>query len=125
MDNRKNMRLPITVKCIIRKSGDTGSGGETRNISFGGIQAVLRENNSLKPGDLCDIDLFLDDAESVKMSFECRVIHSGLHEVGLSFISIDGIDSYDHFKNMMLFNSPDQELLIAELKMNPGLIVQK
>lgn len=68
--------------------------------------------------------LFLnEDQREPSIEFNCKAIHIDGSDIGLQFMAIVDIDSYIHFKNLMISNSREPEKLIKELNKNPGIII--
>jgi len=122
-NKRKNKRLQIHLNAEIKLSDGSIWKGKTENISFGGICISLNETCSIQVGDECDLIVILmegDDRQVIK--FKAKAIHTHEPKIGFQFLHID-IDSYDHFRNLMLSNSKDPDKLQEELEQNPGIFV--
>lgn len=122
---RKHSRLPLELPAFIRQANHEEFFGTTRNISFGG--ASLKFDN----GCPCALDeyvvmgLILEGGElPVIATFNCEVRRLPKpHEICVVFCSTD-LESFDHLRNIMLFNAENPDLLIEELTQHPGLSIR-
>ena len=125
-ERRKYTRLPLELAAEIRLPGGTVVKGRTNNISFGGIFFQSSDLTGFKPGDRCFLSIILqEDGERLSIDFNCEVIHLQGTGTGLGFISIDGADAYNHFRNLMVMNSPEPDKLLEELELHPGIILKE
>ncbi|MCP4135012.1 MAG: PilZ domain-containing protein [bacterium] len=122
-NKRKHSRLSLELEVEILWGGRILR-GTTRNISFGGLLVQLWGEISCTKGDEFKVSLVLPGGEYVTIEFRCKVVHMLEFEscLGLQFLSIEGIESYEHFRNLMLYNSPERENLLLELEQSPGLL---
>lgn len=124
IEHRKHTRLGLMIKVEVKTADGQTLAGMSQNISFGGMLIKLADQERIKAGDLITLSLIMqeDKDERMAIEFECRVVHVGEAGAGIQFIAMD-IAYYQHFKNMMVFNSPDPDLILEELHRNPGLLV--
>lgn len=123
-EKRKHTRLPVAVKAEIQLENGKICPGVTKNISFSGILAEIQKAEEVREGDLCNLTIFLADGQKgPAIEFECKVVHKEKSNLGFKYIAIIDVESYMHFKNLMVSNSNEPEMLIQELKQNPGIIV--
>jgi c-di-GMP-binding flagellar brake protein YcgR len=123
---RKNMRIPLSLNLHITMPTGKSYTGTTVNISFGGLLAKLDQSLESSAGGEYDLTIMLQaGAESIPLEFYCRIIHIHEDNVVFQFIYINGLISYTHFKNLMVFNCERPEELLAELVKNPGLSIEK
>ena len=121
---RKHTRLPLELTAEIKLSNGAIFKGVTKNISFGGIFFKISGLTELKQGDHCTFSIILqEEVERLSIDFNSEVIHIQRSGIGLRFISINGADSYNHFKNLMVMNSPDPDRLLEELELHPGILL--
>lgn len=127
-EKRKHVRLPLTLDVELRLSAN-GNGttykGITRNISFGGVLIDFAEPPGITAGEACAITIVLHEGDDpILIELEAQVMHKGEIGMGLKFLKFYSLDieSYRHFKNLMVLNSPDPEKLLDELYKNPGLL---
>lgn len=122
---RKHTRLPLELTAEIKASNGEVYKGGTKNISFGGAFFKISDLAKLKQGERCNFSIILqEEVERLSIDFNSEVVHVQSSGIGLRFISINGADAYNHFKNLMTMNSPDPDKLLEELDLHPGIILQ-
>lgn len=124
-NQRKHSRLRLQLSAFLRLPDGREVRGQTRNISFGGAALTLDE---AFPGTLDDrvtLGLLLDQgAPPVIASIICDVRRlPETHQVCVQYVATD-LESYDHVRNIMLFNADNPDLLLEELTKHPGLAIQ-
>jgi len=123
MENRKHTRLPIHVRAELQLAGHRTHRGTTLNISFGGACVQLPGRYDIHPGEACHLTLVLqDEPERTTIDIRCEVAHAENNDLGLHFLGIT-VDTYQDFRQLMINHSPDPELLLEELRNNPGLVM--
>ncbi|CAN2041437.1 PilZ domain-containing protein [Candidatus Magnetomoraceae bacterium gMMP-15] len=124
-ENRKHTRLPLELPAEIKLSNGAIYKGGIKNISFGGVFLDMPDLTELKQGNKCKLSVILqEELKRLSIDFDCEVIHVQSSGIGLRFIAINGTEAYNHFKNLMVMNSPDPDQLLEELERHPGLILQ-
>ena len=126
-NNRKHTRISLQVKASISTSGDSTFQGTTKNMSFGGafinIDSISEGQGPI--GEDCELELQLGASDKpLKVPIQSRVARTTSEGIGVEFCATT-IEGYWHFKNLMVYNSPEAEVLLAELEVHPGLIIQK
>ena len=122
MENRrKHLRLPISVDAEMTTNDDKTIKGLTKNISFSGVLIDFQKKPEINEGDNCKISLILQQNERIEINLECQMVHITNNLLGFKFICLKGLDGYEIFKNLLIYNSLDPEKLIEELKQNPGI----
>jgi c-di-GMP-binding flagellar brake protein YcgR len=128
VEKRKHQRLKIKLAARIECENKYSIEGKTRNISFGGIFFEPDTmTDRIQKDDICFLTLMLnqeDQNNSIPLIFQCKVVHIRKRGYGMQFLSIEGLEAYDHFEKMMVLNSDSSESLMAELEKRPGLIVK-
>lgn len=123
-EHRKYTRIPLELAAEITSSNGVVYKGGTKNISFGGTFFQMTYSTKLKEGERCNFSIILkEEAERLSIDFNSEVIYVQRSGIGLRFISIDGADSYNHFKNLMAMNSQDPDKLLEELELHPGILL--
>ena len=123
-EKRKHTRLPIAIKAEIQLENGKICPGVTKNMSFSGVLAEIQKAEDVRTGDLCNLTIFLADGQKEPaIEFECKVVRKDETDIGFKYIAIIDVESYMHFKNLMVSNSKEPEMLIQELKQNPGIII--
>ena len=122
-EHRKNTRIPLKLTAEIKSSNGFVYKGGTKNISFGGAFFRISDLTELKQGEHCNFSIILlEDAERLTIDFSSEVIYVQKTGIGLKFNTINGADAYNHFKNLMVMNSPDPDKLLEELEVSPGIL---
>ena len=122
MDNRrKHMRLQISVDAEMKTSDNKIIKGTTKNISFSGVMIEFQEEPKIEPGEKCKISLIIQQNSNMEINFDCRVVHRTNSSLGFEFICLNGLDGYENFKNLLVYNSPNPQELMEELEKNPGI----
>lgn len=121
MENRrKHMRLPIEVEAEM-KTDDSTLKGVTKNISFSGALIEFQEKTEIEIGNKCKISLIIQQNTKIQINFDCKVIHKINNTLGFEFISLYGLEGYENFKNLLVYNSPNPQEILDELEKNPGI----
>ena len=122
-EQRKHSRIPIELRTELTCPDGSIFHGITKNLSFGGAFVSCDESMAMpKLGD-CALKLILGvgvEKESASIEIAAQVIRLSENSVGIMFLAIS-VDDYNHFKNLMIFNSSDPETLMSELEKHPGI----
>ncbi|KPK02973.1 MAG: hypothetical protein AMK71_00425 [Nitrospira bacterium SG8_35_4] len=125
IERRKNSRntlkqdseLVLTEKAVYK--------GTTKNVSFSGVYMYCANAKSIPVGETGFFKILIQTQQQTEIiSFMCQVIRTDDEGVGLKFIDID-LEGYHKFKNLMLYNSPDPDKLLADLEKSPGLDIRE
>ena len=125
VERRKNARnslkqdseLVLTEKAVYK--------GTTKNVSFSGVYMYCANAKSIPVGETGFFKILIQTQQQTEIiSFMCQVIRTDDEGVGLKFIDID-LEGYHKFKNLMLYNSPDPDKLLADLEKSPGLDIRE
>lgn len=121
---RKHSRLPLELPVFIRRTNREEYFGFTRNISFGGASLKFDIGCPSIIGEQVVMGLILESGEPpVIATFNGEILRLPKPlEVCIVFVSTD-LESFDHLRNLILFNADDPDLLIAELTQQPGLSI--
>ena len=126
-ERRKHTRLPIALKVEMKLQNGDHCLGNTINVSFGGILADFPDFPPVTLGDSCQVSILLSEEgpERMAIELECQVMRQDEGKLGFQFMKFTTMDleSFIHFKNLMLLNSPDPEAILQELELNPGIIL--
>ena len=124
-NSRKHTRLPIRITATVSLADGNDYTGATRNMSFGGafINIEAFSGSSVEPGSACELKLSLGSPdEPVIVPIKGKLSRSNEEGVAVEFEHTT-IEGYWHFKNIMIYNSPEVDLLLDELEKHPGLSV--
>ena len=124
-NDRKHTRLSIQISAEIRMDDGTIFEGTTRNMSFGGAFVDIEtvpENVQL--GTHCELRLKLGASEQpLNVPVKSKLVRTTTEGLGVEFLATT-IEGYWHFKNLMVYNSPESDQLLQELETHPGLTVR-
>lgn len=124
-NRRKHTRLALQLEVEVEVDGVVVTRGHTRNISFGGVCIEGAPALSVAVQKPCVLRLRLTDgAEPTTTTISAYVVRVEANCFSLRFIATDP-DSFNHFKNIMVYNADDPDALLAELERSPGLQVKK
>ncbi|HQP48535.1 MAG TPA: PilZ domain-containing protein [Spirochaetota bacterium] len=117
-NKRRHARLPLRLSAAIHLTDGSTYQGTTENTSFSGLLLKCKNPDILEKGDPCDVELLLDSKTTLKVRFECIVIRVEKNRIALQFSAHDDKDYFEHYKNLMLLNSPDPEAFLREINEN-------
>ena len=125
-NSRKHTRLPIRITATVTLPNGNDYTGATRNMSFGGAFINIddfKDSESVEPGAQCELRLSLGSPdEPVIVPIKGKLARSDEEGVAVEFEHTT-IEGYWHFKNIMIYNSPEVDMLLEELEKHPGLSV--
>jgi hypothetical protein len=114
---REFSRVAVHLKAEVT-AGDQLCRGTMENLSLKG--GFLRTDNAPAEGQQCQVRLDLDGTEA-KVSAVGRVVRSGPAGCAIQFTEIVGIDSLEHLRNVILFNTHDPAQVEREFHDHLGL----
>jgi c-di-GMP-binding flagellar brake protein YcgR len=124
-EQRKHTRLEIVIQAEIKTASRQKYIGKSKNISFGGAFIILEETPDLRKNEKVDLIFKLSGGDNpIKVEIQCLLVHLYRKGMGLQFSKISS-DDYIHFKNLMVYNSDEPDILSEELKNHPGIMVKK
>jgi len=125
-NSRKHTRLPIRITATVSLADGKDYTGATRNMSFGGAFINIEgftESAEVKSGSKCELRLSLGSPdEPVIVPIKGKLARTNEEGVAIEFEHTT-IEGYWHFKNIMIYNSPEVDMLLEELEKHPGLSV--
>ena len=123
-NDRKHTRLAIQIAAEVRLDDGSVYEGTTRNMSFGGAFIDLPETPQGKAvGTACELRLKLGAMEQpVHVPVQSKLVRTTQQGIGVEFVATT-IEGYWHFKNLMVYNSPESDQLLQELESHPGLSI--
>jgi hypothetical protein len=122
-NKRKHTRIALNFQVALTFNDGKRYAGHTKDMSFGGAYISCTPLANTERLDTCTLELHLQRGEQSRaIPIKSRIVRSDAHGVGLQFMSID-INDYQEFKNIMVYNSSDAAMLLAELEVDPGLAV--
>ena len=122
MENkRKHMRISIEIEAEMKTDDNKVIKGLTKNISFSGVMIQFKETPEVEDGNKYKISLIIQQNSRVEINFKCKFIHKANNSLGFEFICLEGLEGYENFKNLLVYNSPNPQELLEELEKNPGI----
>lgn len=115
---REFSRVPVRLIAEVTANGVLHTGGTIENVSLKG--GFLRIANGPAEGAACDVRMHLDGTEVV-VHAQGVVVRMGPAGCALQFNEIVGLDSLEHLRNLILFNSHDPAQVEHEFQAHLGL----
>jgi hypothetical protein len=115
---REFSRVPVHLNADLTANGVRYEGGAMESLSLKG--GFFRVANGPSEGTSCDIRLHLDGTEIV-VHAQGTVVRSGPAGAAIQFTEIVGLDSLEHLRNLILFNSHDPAQIEQEFHTHLGL----
>ncbi len=120
INRREFTRAQACVEGEILALGESRSiVGKTKNVSIGGMYFSCQK--PFPAGTECRLVLFLDGADGkTRIEATGTVIRSGEDGLGIQFTAIE-LDSFQHLRNLILYNADETEEVEHEFKIHLGL----
>jgi len=119
-DKREFSRTVIRVAAEMKCGRETLRCDQTRDLSMNGMFFPTLE--SLPVGRQCRVVLYLAEAENpVKIQLKARVVRVEDDGIAIEFTEIQGQESYEHLRNLVLYNSSDPDRIEREFQAHVGL----
>lgn len=117
-NRREFTRVPITLEVRMTVGGTPLSRGQIRDLSMKGMLVVTDERFPI--GTPCEALLTLVEGQvEIRTSGIVAAIHA--EGFGMEFTAIDGLESYMHLRNLVLYNSRDVEKVEEEIRSHAGI----
>ncbi len=115
---REFSRVPVHLRADVTLDGGVRLEGTMENLSLKG--GFLRTTGQAADGTPCDVRLHLEGTE-VEVHAQGKVVRPGPGGVAIQFMEIVGIDSLEHLRNLILFNTHDPDQVEQEFHDHLGL----
>ena len=119
---REFTRVPIQVRAEVLGGGLSLASAATQNLSLKGLFVTCAEQ--LPEGTICQITLLLGDG-TTRIETEAAVIRCHPEGIAFQFTRIEGLESYDHLRNLLLYNAPDPTQVEGEFDTSLGIHKQE
>lgn len=119
---REFTRVPLQVRAEVQGSGVFITSTATQNLSLKGLFVTCSEQ--LPEGTICRITLLLGEG-TVRIETEATVIRCHPEGIAFQFTRIDGLESYEHLRNLLLYNAPDPTQVEGEFDASVGIHKQE
>jgi hypothetical protein len=117
-NKREFTRVEVSVRSEIKAAGRTISAAPTHSISMKAISVQTPER--LPAGTECEIRLILVDGD-----VEIRALGIVLKDLPdgmvLEFSKLLGLESYEHLRNLVFYNSRDVDAVETEFSTHSGI----
>jgi hypothetical protein len=117
-EKREFTRVPISFQVRMTVGGEVLGSCTINDLSMKGM-LVLTEG-SYPLGTPCEATLVLVEGE-VEIHTSGTVAAHHPKGFGMEFTTIDGLDSYIHLRNLVLFNTGDVEKVEGEFQAHAGI----
>ena len=119
-EHREFTRVPIKIWVEVRAGDRVIKTHETHDLSMTGI-SLKQEGTPLAVDTACGVSVFLEGAEPpIHVDMKGRVGRSTEKELAVEFKEID-LESYEHLKNLVRYNSENAEAVDKELGEHTGI----
>jgi hypothetical protein len=115
---REFLRVSVQIRTEVTVRGTTHREGTLENLSLKG--GFFRTAAALAEGEACDVRLHLNGTDA-EIHARGRIVRSGPAGSAIQFTEIVGIDSLEHLRNIILFNSHDPARVQREFDAHVGL----
>ncbi|MBA2480636.1 MAG: PilZ domain-containing protein [Planctomycetes bacterium] len=118
-ENRKFLRVTTEVEVDVTGAGGSAS-GTSSDLSLNGM--LLKADAPFPEGSTCRATLFLDGrsggARVVADGYVARTLPDGM---AIEFTELLGLESWQHLRNLILYNAEDPVRAQAEFDSHLGL----
>ena len=117
-EKREFTRVPVTFQVHMTVGGKAMADCAVRDLSMKGMLVVTEERFPL--GTPCEAVIALVEGEvEIRTAGTVAALHP--QGFGMEFSTIDGLESYIHLRNLVLFNSEDVEKVEEEFQSHAGI----
>lgn len=120
---RQFTRVAIAVEATVvpADDGDSVITGHTKDLSMKGIYVICEDK--LPVGTKCHVSLVPSgDPKHFRIEANAKVARVAENGMGIEFVEIMGLESYEHLRNIVLYNScQETEQVEEELKKHLGI----
>jgi PilZ domain len=117
-NRREFIRVPLQVRVEVKGGGLSISSTATENLSLKGLK--LHCSEQLPEGTACLIRLFLGEG-AIRIDAEGTVVHCYSDGLAFQFTRIIGLESFEHLRNLLLYNASDPNEVEHEFQDSVGI----
>ncbi|BDU76085.1 pilus protein PilZ [Mesoterricola sediminis] len=117
-EQREFTRVPISFGVEVSVDGRALEGCLVHDLSMKGMLVVTPERFPI--GTPCSAVIVLVEGE-VEIRMSGRVAADHPEGFGMEFSTIDGLESYIHLRNLVLFNAGDVDRVEGEFQSHAGI----
>jgi hypothetical protein len=115
---RGRVRAKYDTNVAITDGKTTISSDHTQDISLNGVSII--SNKSFPVGSECDLTITLNSTVAhLQLRLNCTVVREMENGFAVTFKEMD-IETYQHLKNIILYNSDDPEAFLRQCEERPG-----
>lgn len=115
---REFTRVPTSLEVRMTVDGRIIPNTGSQNLSLKGM--LIHTLEQLPKGTVCQITIILAEGE-IEIEVEGVAVHSYPEGTAFQFSKILGVDSYEHLRNLVLYNAADTEQVEDEFQTHIGL----
>lgn len=118
-ERREFSRVAINIEISLRSGGEKITSRRTRNLSMKGVYVPCRQG--FPAGSKCRVTLFLGEPEAqLRIEAKAMVVRQDQGGMAIQFLELP-LESYQHLRQLLLYNAPDSPRFERELKAHIGL----
>ncbi|MBK8230796.1 MAG: PilZ domain-containing protein [Candidatus Eisenbacteria bacterium] len=118
-NRREFQRVALDLEAELQLTPETRVMGRTRDVSMKGFFLRCAERPDL--GAPCSATVHFAGPESqLKVRAYGRIARTEPHGVGIEFTALES-ESFEHLKNLVVYNTPDPAGALAELAAHIGI----
>jgi hypothetical protein len=122
MGNKKNKReftrVPVELPIEIQAGDRLLRGLVTGNLSMKGL--LLRTQDVLAQDTLCTLRIILGEG-AAEVRAEAQVVRIYPGAIAFQFSRILGTESFEHLRQLVIYNAPDADQVESELHEHTGI----
>ncbi len=117
-EKREFTRVPLTFQVQVTVAGEPLAEGQIKDLSLNGMLVLTGQR--FEVGLPCEAVISLVEGQ---VEIHTSGVVAALHPegFGMQFTAINGLESYIHLRNLVLFNSPDVERVEEEFHSHAGI----
>jgi len=115
---REFTRVPTRLEVRLTVDGRVIPNTGSQNVSLKGM--LIHTQEELETGTTCQITIVLAGGE-IEVEVEGVVVNAYPDGTAFQFTKILGVDSYEHLRNLVLYNAADTEQVEDEFRTHIGL----
>jgi hypothetical protein len=119
-DQREFTRIPIQLEVQITPAQQHPTSYKVKDVSMKGLYLLC--DQPLPMGAECRVTLLLGDKENpVRIEVGGKVVRVDTDGMGLEITEIVGVESFEHLRNLVRYNSPDTNQVEQEFHDHIGI----
>jgi hypothetical protein len=120
IDQREFTRIPMQLDVQITSTQQPPTSCQVKDVSMKGLYLLCEQ--PLPMGAECRVTFLLGDKESpVRIEVSGKVARVDTNGMGVEITEIVGVESFEHLRNLVLYNSPDADQVEQEFQDHIGI----